>query len=264
MKLSSYLIFVSQKISWLSILMFFLRSKGGGRYNTLVLICSLLFRSTFFLLRESLLAADRDFFLSVHKVGELHVSSIFWRRSCSPGQPLLWQTPVSLAPLCIISFLCYPQPPLSQVSYKHCVPRVLQEAFLSSSAAEERWCFQSPLPTGSFIVPQGGKRKWLFINRGSKYERTTANKSEQSVHWMSHETLPKKLVLQEKEARNKKKNHVGSTEKHSEKYSISSSDLIVAYFYTHLLRWCDTGRLLWHSFLGTLVSIWDTAYVPCS
>lgn len=72
---------------------------------------------------------------------------------------------------------------------------------------------------------------------------------------MSHETLPKKLVLQEKEARNKKKNHVGSTEKLSEKYSISSSDLIVAYFYTHLLRWCDTGRLLWHSFLGTLVSI---------
>lgn len=38
-------------------------------------MCSLLFRSTFFLLRESLLAADRDFFLSVHEEGELHEMS---------------------------------------------------------------------------------------------------------------------------------------------------------------------------------------------
>lgn len=38
-----------------------LHSNGGGRYNPLVLICSLVFRSTFFLLHESLVAAERDF-----------------------------------------------------------------------------------------------------------------------------------------------------------------------------------------------------------
>lgn len=164
---------------WLSILMFFLHSKEGGRYNPLVLICSLLFRSTFFLLRESFLAADRDFFLSVHGGGEFHEM----RRS----QALLQRPPVSLLPPCIISSLCYPQPQLSWVSYKHCVPRALQEAFLSSSMAEERWCFQFPLPAGSLIVPQGGKRKWLFINRGSKCERAAESKWEWGIHWLSHD-----------------------------------------------------------------------------
>lgn len=147
-----------------------------------------------------------------------------------PGHSLLQQPPVSLVPVCIISSLCYPQPPLSRVSYKHRVLRALQEAFLSSSMAEERWCFQFPLPAGSLIVPQGGRRKRLFISRGSKCERGAEGNSEWGIHWMSHDNPAWKLVLQEKKAKSRKKNHVG---KHweTEKCSISSSNLLVAHFY---------------------------------
>lgn len=89
--------------------MLFLHSKGGRRYNPLVLICSWLFRSTFFLLRVSLLAADGAFLLSVHERAELHeMSPASLGGEVAPGQPLLRQPPVSLVPLRIISPLCYP------------------------------------------------------------------------------------------------------------------------------------------------------------
>lgn len=46
-----------------------------------------------------------------------------------------WPAPLLAATcvpgLCRILSLCYPQPHLSPVSYEHCVPRALQEAFLS-------------------------------------------------------------------------------------------------------------------------------------
>lgn len=72
--------------------MFFLNSKGGGRYSSSFLICSLLFRSTFFLLREPLLAADRDFSHSVLEGGLLEMSPAFLENLSAWPAPLLAAT----------------------------------------------------------------------------------------------------------------------------------------------------------------------------